>query len=90
MWGSVEGRLRERSKDQLTECYNRIQSSEQGFGHTSGGLRYSIPMLRECLVVFSTSFIKLYRSTLKLRVGPADNLTIRSEGAIGVMVNASK
>jgi hypothetical protein len=55
-----------------------------------GGLRYSMPMLRARFDIFNTSFTRLYLSTLKLSVGPADSLTILSEGAIGVNVNASK
>jgi hypothetical protein len=58
--------------------------------HTKGGLRYSMPILRALFDVFNTSFTRLYLSTLKLSVGPDDSLTILSEGAIGVNVNASK
>jgi hypothetical protein len=58
--------------------------------HTSGGLKYSMPILRALLVTFSTSLTRLYLSTLKLSVGPEVNLIILNEGAIGVNVNASK
>jgi hypothetical protein len=57
---------------------------------TSGAVRYSIPMLREDREVFMMSFIKLYRSTRKLRVGPAGSRTMRSDGARSVRVRASK
>lgn len=59
-------------------------------GFTSGGLRYSNPMLRALFLVFKMSLIKLYRSILKLSVGPADNLTMRREGAIDVSVKARR
>jgi hypothetical protein len=49
-----------------------------------------MPILRTLLDMFNTSLTRLYLSTLKLRVGPAVNLMILSEGAIGVNVNASK
>lgn len=68
------------------ECISVNESAE----HTKGGLRYSIPILRALFDVFNTSFTRLYLSTLKLSVGPEDSLTILSEGAIGVSVNASK
>jgi hypothetical protein len=57
---------------------------------TRGGLKYSIPMLRDFREVLRISFMRLYFSTLKLRVGPADKRTIRSDGASGVRVNASR
>ena len=57
---------------------------------TRGGVRYSIPILRALREVFAMSFIRLYLSTRKLRVGPADRRMIRNDGAIGVIVNASK
>jgi hypothetical protein len=57
---------------------------------TNGAVRYSIPMLREDREVFKMSFIKLYRSTRKLSVGPAGSRIMRSEGATSVTVRASK
>lgn len=57
---------------------------------TRGALRYSIPILRARRDVLRMSFMRLYRSTLKLSVGPAESFTIRKEGAIGVKVKASK
>lgn len=36
------------------------------------------------------SLVKLYRSILKLNVGPAERRMIRNEGANGVNVKASK
>ena len=66
--------------------YSAIQSRK----HTNGGLRYSIPTLRALREVVMRSFIKLYRSTLKLSVGPSDNFTIRNEGAKGVNVKARR
>ncbi len=58
--------------------------------HTKGGLRYSMPILRAFLDVFKMSFIRLYLSTRKLRVGPEERRTIRNDGATGVKVNASR
>lgn len=49
-----------------------------------------MPTLGAFFDVFMTSFIKLYRSIRKLRVGPLDRRTIRKDGAIGVNVKASK
>lgn len=58
---------------------------------TSGGVRYStLLILRALLELLRTSFTRLYRSILKLSVGPADSRTIRNEGATSVRVNASK
>lgn len=58
---------------------------------TSGGVRYStLPILRALLELLRTSFTRLYRSILKLSVGPADRRTMRNEGAMSVRVNASK
>ena len=36
------------------------------------------------------SLARLYRSIRNVKVGPAESLTMRSEGATGVRVNASK
>ena len=47
-------------------------------------------MLRALFELLRTSFTKLYRSILKLSVGPADRRTMRKEGAMSVRVNASK
>lgn len=47
-------------------------------------------MASACLDVLPTSFIKLYFSSLKLSVGPADKRTIRNEGATSVSVKASR
>jgi hypothetical protein len=58
--------------------------------HTRGGFRYSIPTVRAFREACNTSFIRLYRSTRKLRVGPEDSRIIRNEGATGVNVNANK
>lgn len=55
-----------------------------------GGLKYSMPILRALLDMFRISFTRLYLSTLKLSVGPAANLIILNEGAIGVSVKASR
>jgi hypothetical protein len=49
-----------------------------------------MPMLRARREVFRMSFMRLYRSTLKLRVGPDERRIMRRDGAIGVSVNASK
>ena len=57
---------------------------------TKGGDRYSRPILLALRVVERTSFVKLYLSMRKLSVGPSESLTIRSDGAKGVKVNASK
>lgn len=83
-----EGRtpVRAISENQLQYWFVAMNHQER----TRGGLRYSIPMLRALFDMFSTSFTRLYLSTLKLSVGPAVNLTIRNDGAIGVRVNASK
>jgi hypothetical protein len=76
------------------ECTRTIESAiscmKKMADRTKGGLKYSIPILRALLDVFNTSFTRLYLSTLKLSVGPADSLIILNEGAIGVSVNASK
>ena len=56
---------------------------------TNGGLRYSKPILLLFFDRLRISFTRLYRSTRKLRVGPADSRMILSEGAIGVKVKAS-
>lgn len=55
-----------------------------------GGLRYSMPILLARREVLRMSFIRLYRSILKLRVGPADKRMIRTDGATGVKVNARR
>ena len=61
------------------------------FERTSGGVRYStLPILFALLELRIMSFARLYLSILKLRVGPADNLTIRNEGARSVKVNARR
>lgn len=58
---------------------------------TRGGLRYStVLMLRALREELMISFTRLYRSTLKLSVGPADSRTMRIEGATSVTVNASR
>lgn len=58
---------------------------------TKGGLRYStILTLLLLLMEFCTSFTRLYLSILKLSVGPFDSLTILSDGATSVSVNASR
>ncbi len=59
--------------------------------HTKGGLKYStVPNFFARRLAFCTSFNKLYRSTLKLNVGPALSLTIRNDGARSVSVNARR
>ena len=60
-------------------------------GRTKGGLRYStVLMLRALREELMMSFTRLYLSTLKLSVGPADSLTMRIDGATSVSVNASR
>lgn len=57
---------------------------------TSGGDKYSNPILLARLTLFSTSLTRLYLSTLKLNVGPPGNLTILNDGATSVKVNARR
>ena len=58
---------------------------------TNGGLKYStVPTLFALFDVRVMSLSRLYRSILKLRVGPADKRTIRSDGAMSVRVKARK
>jgi hypothetical protein len=83
----VAGKMLERAES-IDECQSRLQQYDEQ--PTRGGLRYSIPILRALLDAFSTSLTRLYLSTRKLSVGPADKRTIRKEGDIGVSVNASK
>lgn len=77
-------------KEANTSCHVLKMSFEQKkkSWRTKGGVRYSRPILLALLVVETTSFIKLYLSIRKLRVGPSDNLTIRRDGATGVKVKA--
>lgn len=84
----VEGRTRGRPIKLSWLCETDDRSYNVSL--TNGAVRYSIPMLREDREVFKMSFIKLYRSTRKLRVGPAGSRTMRSEGATSVTVRASK
>lgn len=58
---------------------------------TKGGLRYStVLMLRALREDLIMSFTRLYLSTLKLSVGPAESLTMRIDGATSVSVNARR
>ena len=57
---------------------------------TSGGDRYSNPILFARLTLLNTSLTRLYLSTLKLNVGPPGNLIILNDGATSVKVNASR
>ncbi len=60
-------------------------------GLTRGGLRYStVLMLRARRDELTRSFMRLYRSTRKLSVGPAERRTMRIDGATSVSVNASR
>ena len=47
-------------------------------------------MLRALRDELMRSLDKLYRSTLKLSVGPAESLTMRIDGATSVSVNARR
>jgi hypothetical protein len=57
---------------------------------TSGGDKYSNPILFARFTLFNTSLQRLYLSILKLKVGPPGNLTILSDGATSVKVNARR
>lgn len=60
-------------------------------GRTRGGLRYStVPTLFALRDVLVMSLSRLYRSILKLNVGPLGARTMRNEGAMSVRVNASR
>ena len=49
-----------------------------------------MPMLLACFEVLRMSLTRLYLSTLKLSVGPAESLTMRIDGATSVSVNARR
>lgn len=57
---------------------------------TNGGERYSMPTLFARRALFIKSLAKLYRSILKLSVGPFVSLITLNDGATGVRVKASK
>lgn len=70
--------------------YVSDENEDRDDRRTKGGLRYSMPMLRALREVLRMSFMRLYLSTLKLRVGPDERRIMRRDGAIGVRVNASR
>jgi len=86
----VEGRMRARAwvvvRNDLTGNPHNLSENTL----TSGGDRYSNPMLFARLTLFSTSLTRLYLSTLKLNVGPPGNLIILNDGATSVRVNAMR
>lgn len=57
---------------------------------SSGGDKYSNPILFARFPLFRTSLTRLYLSTLKLNVGPLGNLIILNDGATSVKVNARR
>ena len=83
---TVTGRMQGQAstKPQLTDPLRKY------YARTNGGDKYSTPMLRARRFVFKRSFIKLYRSTRKHSVGPAERRMRRRVGAIGARVNASR
>jgi hypothetical protein len=86
VFGEGGGKEANTSYNVMSYCLNgrRKKCGER----TKGGVRYSRPILLALRVFEITSFIKLYLSIRKLRVGPSDNLTIRREGAMDVKVKA--
>ncbi len=57
---------------------------------TSGGVRYSIPILLLRFRELRTSFMSEYRSNLKLKVGPAGNRTSLKVGDFCVREKARR
>jgi hypothetical protein len=92
-WGVCSTCGWERCKDELNEINELAQAIRRGCISqvlTKGGDKYSIPTLFARRLAFSRSFVKLYLSIRKLSVGPFDSFTILRDGAMGVIVNASK
>ena len=88
----VEGRMRVRAKAIFfrRKGIHRQPTQLKRNGLTSGGDRYSNPMLFARLTLLSTSLTRLYLSTLKLSVGPLGSLMILNDGATSAKVKARR